>query len=114
MPVPLPQANATLTQVAGAGLPAEYDRAATAGAVKWSGAADAYVLEERRRRRQGGSDDQLIVRDVILPALPVSLDDDDVLSIAYQGEAIEGRVAGVKLRALDGAPEGIRVTLRTG
>jgi arginine/lysine/ornithine decarboxylase len=47
--VRLPQTNATLTAVDAVGASEDYDRPASAGSAKWSGAEPVYLSERRDR-----------------------------------------------------------------
>lgn len=106
----LPQTNAQLLAVAGAGGAGNaeaYDGPAAAGAQKWAGQADAYLRERRDRLRQARGEDRAMIRELILDTEDPDIDwrSGDVVTYRRDGDDQDTTVAvkTVERRELDGA-----------
>lgn len=109
----LPQTNATLTAVTGAGGSEDYDTAATTGAVKWEGRATAYFSERRARVEDGDSTSIVVTRSLVVAAsLPVEWAQGDTLTFTYRGTATSGQVRAIERHEVPGvALATVRLTL---
>ena len=83
----LPHANAVLTKIEAAGGTPDWDDAATAGATKWEGQADAFIRDTRRREISDGRTDWIDVRRVSLPE-GIQVETSDVLTLTFRGEQL--------------------------
>ena len=68
MTVKLPPVNAQVTAVRGPGIPEDYDTAAEAGTVKWTGSAPASATEQVLMETAQGRLDQLMVSRLVIPS----------------------------------------------
>lgn len=110
------QANATVTAVAGAGTPDDWDVAAAAGGAKWQGAARAYYRESRDRVTTGGATPAVSFvtrRELILDnddVAAMELLEDDVLTFRVDGAGVDSSAtaASIPRRDLAGVPRELR------
>jgi hypothetical protein len=110
----LPQTNARLTRIAGAGTAADWDLPGAAGAEKWSGDADAYYSEKRERVYRGGDTDLVLRRTLIVESRFVDqLDNDDLVTFTYQGAEQSAAVKLIERRDLEDMPADLRTTRLT-
>jgi hypothetical protein len=111
--VRLPQTNATLTAVDAVGASEDYDRPASAGSAKWSGAEPVYLSERRDRVEQGETTSIVITRAVIVDAdLNVDWQEGDTLTVDYGAETVVGAVRGIERHRIPTVTQNtIRLTL---
>lgn len=110
----LPQSNATLLEIRGAGFTADADRAATTGTPKWAGAASAYVRERNvvstaAQRLDRYKRTQLIIPGDLRPA--VELQSGDTVIFDYAGAQRTRVVQNFAAQLLGGVPQTIRIEL---
>lgn len=119
----LPQRNAKLLQVNGAGTTPDWDSPDSLGAEKFKGSAPAYYTERRERSSgpaAGGTsaEDMLLRRWLVVEAdrPEVQFEEGDVLRFSYRGTERTGVVDAVEERDLPGQPVigSIRLTLKAG
>jgi hypothetical protein len=108
--VSLPQANATLTRVAGGGYAEDYDRAAGADSEKWAGSAEAYYQERRERVAAAGETTLILRRSLIVANDVASFSEGDVVSFTFDGSSRTGNVQVIERREY--APAGELQTTR--
>jgi hypothetical protein len=116
----LPHANATITEIVGAGFSEDYDAAAGDGEGKWVGSADAW-LQERRQRSAGtdGRGDVILWRSLIIPgelADALSITEGDSITLRYRGELLTLSVRTIERRQPPPGvePATIRLTMAEG
>jgi hypothetical protein len=106
------QINATLTAIRGAGAAADWlDSAAVDGASKWAGRAPAYYTE-KRERVTSGTDSDVVLRRILIVDHEAALliDNDDVLTFSYNGEAQVARAKLIERRDLPEIEPDLRTT----
>lgn len=91
----LPHGNARITAVTGKGYSEDWDSAGTtAASARWTGVADAFVVDERRNVYDGERASTVVTRSVVVPAeLDVRIGDS--LTMTYQGAPLTLRVKGL-------------------
>jgi hypothetical protein len=115
----LPQRNATLTKVQGAGSGESYD-GPSAGDPKWEAAADqrpnAYYRERRDRKLSGAGANRVLDRIVIVEAGRPEVDwkSGDVISVETAKGAITGTVKLIEAPKIPGVAGTVRLTLEEG
>lgn len=89
----VPQQNATITAVAGAGTSDDWDRPGGAGAAKWEGARRAYYRASTTREvGAAGATDIVTKRELIVAVewvLTTGLDLDDVITFRVDGDTTD-------------------------
>lgn len=107
------QANATVTAVAAAGTPDDWDRPAGADTGKWAGAARAYYRESRDRIVTAGAVSFVTRRELILDnddVAAMELLEDDVITFRVDGDAADSAAtaSSIPRRDLAGVPAELR------
>src|SRR5947199_608161 len=107
------QANATVTLVAGAGTPDDWDRAAAGGGARWQAAARASYRESRDRIVTAGAVSFVTRRELIVDnddVAAMALLEDDVVTFRVDGAPADSSAtaASIPRRDLAGVPRELR------
>jgi hypothetical protein len=94
--------NATLTAVNGPGFKADYDRDAAPGAVKFTGAAQAY-FSEQILEQVGNQEDVIIRRSVVVDShLDIDWEINDTVTVERDGGTITGTIQSIRTTGAPG------------
>ncbi len=93
-------ANCTLTAITAAGVSADYDQPATAGAVRWAGASPAYLSETTERVQAGERSDVIVARTLVLLDPPATVQPGDVVTVDRDGQVTKETVRAVAKRTV--------------